>query len=44
MKYNRLYFKKNNKIGYVTMYNLNYTQFFSLLQNNNELQKEFEIL
>ena len=42
MKYNRLYFKKNNKTGYVTMYNLNYTQFFSLLDNNNELRKEFE--
>ena len=42
MKYNRLYFKKNNKKGFVTMYDLNYNQFFNLLDNSNKLRKEFE--
>lgn len=42
MKYNRLHFKKKNIIGYITMYNLNYNQFFKLLDNNKKLNKEFE--
>jgi ribosomal protein S18 acetylase RimI-like enzyme len=42
MKYNRLHFKKKNIIGYITMYKLNYNQFFKLLDDNDKLYKEFD--
>ena len=42
MKYNRLFFIKDNMRQFVTMYNLSYTNFFNLLDNNNQLLKDFE--
>jgi len=42
MKYNRLFFIKNNTKHFVTMYNLSYTDFFNLLDNNNQLLKDFD--
>ena len=42
MKYNRLFFIKDNIRQFVTMYNLSYTNFFNLLDNNNQLLKDFE--